>query len=198
MLINPPYAYEANTLGNASKTYATTRTAASMGAYSGCNADESANNTRQKWSLVNHFIPFTEAEVGALDRFESDFVVNYLAELPGLQSIPHLTSPLKGKELSVLTSLLKGEELNALPFNGRAGVGMGVNSNEGLSLETIAVFDELKPNRSDVGGYQIRNALKKCNESGDTAPVDFTPFETAYKTLTEKLQPQVFELGFLW
>jgi hypothetical protein len=27
--------------------------------------------------------------------------------------------------------------------------------------------------------------------------VDFGAFETAYKTLTEKLQPQVFELGFL-
>lgn len=27
------------------------------------------------WSLVNHFIPFTEAEVGAIDRFESDFMV---------------------------------------------------------------------------------------------------------------------------
>jgi len=59
------------------------------------------------------------------------------------------------------------------------------------------VRDELKLNRSDVGWYQIRNALKKRNESGDIAPVDFTPFETAYKTLSEKLQPQVFELGFL-
>ena len=59
------------------------------------------------------------------------------------------------------------------------------------------VREELKLNRPDVGWYQIRNALKKRNESGDYPPVNFGTFETAYKTLTEKLQPQVFELGFL-
>jgi len=59
------------------------------------------------------------------------------------------------------------------------------------------VRDELKLNRADVGWYQIRNALKARNASGDSVPVDFTPFEIAYKTLSEKLQPQVFELGFL-
>ncbi len=59
------------------------------------------------------------------------------------------------------------------------------------------VRDELKLNRPDVGWCQIRNALKARNSSGDTAPIDFTPFEVAYKTLSKKLQPQVFELGFL-
>lgn len=33
--------------------------------------------------------------------------------------------------------------------------------------------------------------------SGDFVPVSFKPFEEAYKTLTEKLQPMVYELGFL-
>ncbi|MFM7630893.1 MAG: hypothetical protein ACKO43_03660 [Alphaproteobacteria bacterium] len=32
------------------------------------------------WSLTNHFIPYTETEVGAPDRFESDFMVQYLAD----------------------------------------------------------------------------------------------------------------------
>jgi hypothetical protein len=59
------------------------------------------------------------------------------------------------------------------------------------------VRDELKLNRADVGWYQIRNALKKRNESGDGVPIDFSAFEAAYKTLTEKLVPQVYELGFL-
>jgi len=59
------------------------------------------------------------------------------------------------------------------------------------------VRDELKLNRSDVGWYQVRNALKARNTSGDTAPVDFGHFEVAYKELSEKLRPQVFELGFL-
>ena len=59
------------------------------------------------------------------------------------------------------------------------------------------VRDEYKLNRPDVGWYQIRNALKARNSSGDTAPVNFGPFESAYQALTEKLQPQVFSLGFL-
>ncbi len=59
------------------------------------------------------------------------------------------------------------------------------------------VRDELKLNRPDVGWYQIRNALKRRNESGNDVPVDFAAFELAYAALTEKLRPQVFELGFL-
>ena len=60
-----------------------------------------------------------------------------------------------------------------------------------------AVRDELKLNRPDVGWYQVRNALKKRNESGDFPPVSCKSFEEAYKVLTEKLQPMVYELGFL-
>lgn len=46
--------------------------------FNGSNLTASANDLEwngRKWSLVNHFIPFTEAEVGAPDRFESDFMV---------------------------------------------------------------------------------------------------------------------------
>lgn len=59
------------------------------------------------------------------------------------------------------------------------------------------VRDQYKLNRPDVGWYQIRNALDARNKSGDTAPVNFTPFESAYQNLTGKLRPQVFSLGFL-
>ena len=63
--------------------------------------------------------------------------------------------------------------------------------------DVYSVREELKLNRPDVGWYQIRNALKKRNDSGDFVPVSFAEFETAYKNLTTKLQPMVFELGFL-
>jgi hypothetical protein len=59
------------------------------------------------------------------------------------------------------------------------------------------VRDELKLNRADVGWYQVRKALQARNTSGDFAPVNFKAFEEAYKILTEKLQPMVYELGFL-
>ncbi len=37
----------------------------------------------------------------------------------------------------------------------------------------------------------------KHNKSGDTAPVNFTSFESACQALTIKLRLQVFSLGFL-
>ena len=60
-----------------------------------------------------------------------------------------------------------------------------------------AVRDELKLNRADAGWYQVRKALQARNAGGDYPPVSFKPFEDAYKALTEKLQPMVYELGFL-
>ncbi|MCK4945148.1 MAG: hypothetical protein KAS59_02680, partial [Alphaproteobacteria bacterium] len=60
-----------------------------------------------------------------------------------------------------------------------------------------SIRDKLKLNRSDVSWYQIRNALKKRNESGNQIEIDFSPFEISYKILSEKLIPQVYELGFL-
>jgi hypothetical protein len=139
--------------------------------FNGSNLTASANDLEwngKKWSIVNHFIPFTESEVNATGRFESDFMVQYL----------------KNKQLSKqATAVLNaGRELWKAYFSHTDGRN---------------VCEELKLNRPDVGWYQIRNALKKRNDSGDFKPVDFSEFEQVYKTLTEKLQPQVFELGFL-
>ncbi len=120
------------------------------------------------WSLVNHFIPFTEAEVGAPDRFESDFMVQYLAD-----------KTLSAEALAVLDA------------------GRGLWKAYFAHTDVRTVRDEFKLNRSDVGWYQIRNALKARNASGDTTPVNLSPFEQAYQALSDKLRPQVFSLGFL-
>lgn len=181
--------------------------------FNGSNLTAGANNLEwngKKWSLVNHFIPFTEAEVGAPERFESDFMVQYLAALPTLVNSSIVIPAQAGVQL--IQNAPKGQESKLLDSRLRGNDGAGGLSTEALAVlnagrtlwqayfahtDVRTVRDELKLNRPDVGWYQIRNALKKRNESGDTAPVDFTPFETAYKMLTEKLQPQVFELGFL-
>ena len=139
--------------------------------FNGSNLTASANDLEwndEKWSIVNHFIPFTEEEVGANERFESDFMVHYLKDKK------------LAKEAKAVLS--EGKKLWQAYFQ---------------STDVRAVREELKLNRSDVGWYQVRNALKKRNESGDYVPVSFKPFEEAYKTLSEKLQPQVYELGFL-
>lgn len=139
--------------------------------FHGKNLTASANElewNNQTWSIVNHFIPFTEAEVNAPARFESDFMVQYLSE----------------KALSAEASAVRlaGQVLWQAYL---------------ADTDMRNVRDEFKLNRPDVGWYQIRNALKARNASGDFAPVDFSPFEAAYKTLGDKLRSQVYSLGFL-
>ncbi len=139
--------------------------------FNGSNLTASADDLEwngKKWSIVNHFIPFTEAEVNAPDRFESDFMVQYLAD-----------KTLSTEATAVLDA---GRKLWQAYF---------------AHTDVRTVRDEFKLNRADVGWYQIRNALKARNASGDTIPVDFKPFENAYKILSDKLRPMVFELGFL-
>jgi hypothetical protein len=139
--------------------------------FNGSNLTASANDLEwnsKKWSIVNHFIPFTESEVGASERFESDFMVQYLAD----------------KKLSSEAQLVfdAGRELWKAYFS---------------TTDVYQVRDELKLNRADVGWYQIRKALEARNSSGDFAPVSFDEFKKCYEKLSDKLRPQVFELGFL-
>ncbi|TDN39901.1 hypothetical protein E4631_24340 [Hymenobacter sp. UV11] len=139
--------------------------------FSGSNLTASANGLHwngQDWRIVNHFIPFTEAEVGAPDPFESDFMVQYL----------------EGKTFSTEAQAVLAEAKKLW----RSYFG---------HTDSRSVRDALKLNRPDVGWYQVRKALDARNASGDFLPVPFLPFQQAYKTLTEKLQPLVYDLGFL-
>jgi hypothetical protein len=143
--------------------------------FSGSNLTASANNlewNNKKWSIVNHFIPYTEEEVNAPDRFESDFMVQYLKEMTSFQKMSSLAQQVMDE----------GKKLWQAYF---------------ANTDVHTVRDELKLNRPDVGWYQIRKALQARNASGDFAAVSFKAFEEAYKALSEKLQPMVYELGFL-
>jgi hypothetical protein len=139
--------------------------------FSSSNLTAGANDLEwngKTWSLVNHFIPFTETEVGAPERFESDFMNQYLA-------CKKLTTEAK----AVLDA---GRTLWQAYF---------------AHTDERSVREDFKLNRSDAGWYQIRNALKARNSSSQIAPVSFETLEQNYEILTDKLRPQVFSLGFL-
>jgi hypothetical protein len=88
------------------------------------------------WSLVNHFIPFTEVEVGAKARFESDFLVRYMA---GIAISPEAQAVLdEGRKLWT--------RFHAIDFPHK-------------------IREELKLNRADAGWYQIRKALEQYGDT---------------------------------
>jgi hypothetical protein len=83
------------------------------------------------WSIVNHFIPFTEKEVGAKARFESDFMATHIAKLK--------FSP----------------EAKAVLDAGRA-----LWSQYHATSFPAKIREEYKLGRTDAGWYQIRKALE--------------------------------------
>ena len=91
------------------------------------------------WSLVNHFIPFTEGEVGATGKFESDFMVRYMA---GMAFSPEAQAVLDaGRALWT--------RYHATQFPRR-------------------IRDEYKLGRADAGWYQIRRALEAYGDTEPT------------------------------
>ena len=97
------------------------------------------------WSLVNHFIPFTEADVGASGRFESDFMARYIIGMafsPEAQAVVN-----EGRELF--------RRFHATRF-------------------PRLIRDELKLGRPDAGWYQVRRALKAYSDTEltDFGPFD--------------------------
>ena len=102
--------------------------------FNGSNLTAGADGLRwndRDWSLTNHFIPFTEAEVGAKARFESDFLVRYMA---GMAFSPQAQAVLdEGRKLF--------QRFHAISFPNK-------------------IRQEYKLNRADAGWYQVRRALE--------------------------------------
>lgn len=91
------------------------------------------------WSLVNHFIPFTEAEVEASGRFESDFMVRYIKDM--------VFSPEARAVLDEGRDLWRRFHRTTFPRK---------------------IRDDLKLNRPDAGWYQVRKALDAYGDAALT------------------------------
>ena len=107
--------------------------------FNGSNLSAGANALEwngKQWSLVNHFIPFTEAEVGANGRFESSFMSDYVGKRKFSKEAKAVLD--EGREL--------WKQYHATQFERK-------------------IRDELKLNRPDVGWYQIRKALEANSEN---------------------------------
>lgn len=107
--------------------------------FNGSNLTAGADKLRwddRDWSLVNHFIPFTEGEVGASGQFESDFMVRHTA----------------GMEFST--------EARAVLDSGRV-----LWTRYHATNFPRSVRDDFKLGRPDAGWYQIRRSLEAFGET---------------------------------
>lgn len=107
--------------------------------FAGKNLTAGANGlewSNKKWSLVNHFIPFTEDEVKSAGRFESNFMAAYVSKLKFSREAKVVMD--EGRKLWSLYHATKYEK---------------------------RIRDEFKLNRPDVGWYQIRKALEANSEN---------------------------------
>ena len=107
--------------------------------FNGSNLTAGADGLRwddRDWSLINHFIPYTEAEVGPNARFESDFLVRYMADVtfsPEAQAVLD-----EGRDLF--------KRFHSIGFPNR-------------------IRQELKLGRADAGWYQVRRALEAYSDT---------------------------------
>lgn len=126
----------------------------------------------KSWSLVNHFIPFKEDEVGAPSRFESNFMSQHLAALK-----------LSREAKKVLAD---GRKIWSAYF-------------DAVDRKQIpkAVRDKFKLNRSDVGWYQIRNTLEALAGRGIAVSGRPGDIELSYGALSEKIEPEIYAKGIL-
>ena len=107
--------------------------------FNGSNLTAGADGLRwseRDWSLTNHFIPFTEGEIGAKARIESDFMVRYMA---GMAFSPEAQAVLdEGRNLF--------QRFHATSFPNK-------------------IRHEYKLGRADAGWYQVRRALEAFGDT---------------------------------
>lgn len=88
------------------------------------------------WSLTNHFIPFTESQVGANARFESDFMVRYMDGMTFSSEAQAVLD--EGRKLF--------QRFHATGFPNK-------------------IRQEFKLGRADAGWYQVRRALEAYSDT---------------------------------
>ncbi|MEA3062913.1 MAG: hypothetical protein QOJ94_2694 [Sphingomonadales bacterium] len=116
--------------------------------FNGSNLTAGADGLRwndRDWSLINHFIPFSEGEVGAKGRFESDFMVRHMKGMAFSSEAQAVLN--EGRKLWT--------RFHATEFPRR-------------------IRDEFKLGRPDAGWYQIRRALQAYSDTELTDFDSFT------------------------
>jgi len=141
-----------------------------------------SNNIQSQFG-VNHWIPFTESEVEARSKFESNFMTDFMA----------------GKIESASNLLTGGRKSKALVFSTEAKAVLKVG-------RKLWIYYHSQPKYNvNASLYDIREHFQGRNDKGrmNTKSADATYTElignlrAALKALAEKIAPKVYEYEFL-
>lgn len=144
-----------------------------------------SNNIQSKFG-INNWIPFTEQAVNSREKFESNFMTNFIKG-----KIKQETSPdLFGTEATRTTELAFSEEATTVFDAGKA----------------LWQYYHAQPNCNvHAALYDIREHFQGRNEKGkmnnksqdETYMVLITDLRNKLKLLAKKIEPKVYEHGFL-
>ncbi len=147
-----------------------------------------SNNIQSQFG-TNHWIPFTELEVNARSKFESNFMTDFIA---GKLKIENETQDLFSQEKSK-------KEAQKLEFSEEAKLVFDAGRN-------LWKYYHSQPNVNvNASLYDIREHFQGRNEKGkmnnksgdETYMKLIAELRTAIKILAKKIEPKVYEYGFL-
>lgn len=153
------------------------------------------NSIRSEYG-TNHWIPFTEYEVNAMSKFESDFMSRYIAGKVNTQITTNLFSTLeKEKQEKIIFST----EAKAV-FE--AGLEVWKYYHHDISTKQFYLGQKPNVNASlyDIREYfQGRNDKGRMNSKSDDKKYMelIGNLRDALKILAKKIEPKVYEYGFL-
>ena len=151
---------------------------------------------------TNHWIPFTEEEVDAKEKFESHFMTDFISGRLAPRELRMTNDELRNKRKGTLGDL--AEEKSFVPTEPLV-----------FSPEATAVFDagrelwryyHAQPNANpNASYYDIREHFQKRNDRGRMNPTSedveynrlLSNLKAAMEALRLKIVPKVYEYGFL-
>ncbi len=150
-----------------------------------------SNNIQSQFG-TNHWIPFTEKEVNAKSKFESNFITDFIA---GKLKIENETQDLFSA-ISVSSPL---ERVRVRKFSEEATTVFNAGRN-------LWKYYHAQPNANvNASLYDIREHFQGRNDKGkmnnksndETYMKLITELRSALKVLAKKIEPKVYEYGFL-
>jgi hypothetical protein len=157
---------------------------------SDCLAFTLFNTNIQSKFGTNHWIPFTEQEVNANGRFESNFMTDFIKGIKPKVNKPIVINMLFEPEEQYLSPLKFSDEAKAV-FDAGRELWTYYHSNKYININA-SLYDirEHYQGRNDKGKMNNKSLDERYNEL-------ISNLRTRLKVLAKKIEPKVYEYGFL-